>query len=63
MEATRAEDVLAVTEQASARVRTLAKREGRPLPPPLKPQTPPPPPREERVVTENVSPATRGPAQ
>jgi penicillin-binding protein 2 len=31
----------------------FAKREGRPLPPPLKPQTPPPPPREERVVTEN----------
>jgi len=30
MEATRAEDVLAVTEQASARVRTLAEREGRP---------------------------------
>jgi len=41
----------------------FAKREGRPLPPPLKPQTPPPPPREERVVTENASPATRGPAQ
>jgi penicillin-binding protein 2 len=31
----------------------FAKREGRPLPPPIKPQTPPPPPREERVVTEN----------
>ena len=31
----------------------FAKREGRPLPPPLKPQTPPPPPREERVVAEN----------
>jgi penicillin-binding protein 2 len=41
----------------------FAKREGRPLPPPLKPQTPPPPPREERVVTENTAPATRGPAQ
>jgi len=41
----------------------FAKREGRPLPPPLKPQAPPPPPLEERVVTENASPATRGPAQ
>jgi penicillin-binding protein 2 len=41
----------------------FAKREGRPLPPPLKPQTPRPPPREERVVTENTAPATRGPAQ
>jgi penicillin-binding protein 2 len=41
----------------------FAKREGRALPPPLKPQTPPPPPREERVVTENSAPATRGPAQ
>ncbi len=30
MEATRGEDVLAVTEQAAARVRTLAGREGRP---------------------------------
>ena len=30
MEATRAEDVLAVTEQAAARVRTLAGREDRP---------------------------------
>jgi penicillin-binding protein 2 len=41
----------------------FAKREGRPLPPPLKPQTPPPPPREERVVTENrtlaVGPTTQ----
>ena len=30
----------------------FAKQEGRPLPPPLKPQTPPPPPREERVVAQ-----------
>jgi hypothetical protein len=41
----------------------FAKREGRPLPPPLTPQTPAPPPREERVVTENRSAATSGPAQ
>jgi len=31
----------------------FAKREGRPLPPPLKPQAPAAPPREERVVAES----------
>ena len=31
----------------------FAKRDGQPMPPPLKPQTPPRPPREERVVAEN----------
>jgi penicillin-binding protein 2 len=31
----------------------FAKREGLPLPPPLKPQTPPPAPREERIVAGN----------
>ena len=41
----------------------FAKRDGRPLPPPLKPQTPPPPPREERVVATNTAPATTGNAQ
>jgi penicillin-binding protein 2 len=30
----------------------FAKRDGRPLPPPIKPQAPAPPPREERVVAE-----------
>jgi iron-sulfur cluster insertion protein len=32
MESTRTDDVLTVTEQAAARVRTLADREGRPQP-------------------------------
>jgi penicillin-binding protein 2 len=32
----------------------FAKKEGRPLPPPLKPQAPPPPPLEERVVAANL---------
>jgi hypothetical protein len=41
----------------------FAKRDGRPLPPPLKPQTPPPPPREERVVATNAVPATTGSGQ
>ncbi len=41
----------------------FAKRDGRPLPPPLKPQTPPPVPREERVVAANTTAATTGPAQ
>jgi penicillin-binding protein 2 len=34
----------------------FAKRDGLPLPPPLKPQAPAPPPLEERVVAENAAP-------
>jgi hypothetical protein len=35
----------------------FAKREGRPLPPPLKPQAPPPAPLEERVIAQGSTPS------
>ena len=41
----------------------FAKEDGRPLPSPLKPQTPPPPPREERIVVASTVPVTTGSAQ
>jgi penicillin-binding protein 2 len=41
----------------------FAKRDGRPLPPPLKSQTPLPVPSEERVVAANAAPAAPGDAQ
>lgn len=41
----------------------FAKEDSRPLPSPLKPQTPPPPPREERIVVASTVPVTTGSAQ
>jgi penicillin-binding protein 2 len=41
----------------------FAKQEGRPLPPPMKPQAPPPPPLEERIVASGATPAPAGNAQ